>query len=99
MSLDKSIYHGKEHRKPYRGSKAIDCTCRNHGSCDWCRQNRQHKFRDKNPPEFDIGYDMNRQKKLFLTAEQIESLGGYEAAKELADGHEIIEIPNEREGR
>lgn len=49
MSLDKSIAHGKEHRNPYRGSKAIDCTCRNHGSCDYCRQNRQHKFRDKHP--------------------------------------------------
>ena len=51
MSLDKSIAHGKEHRKPYRGIKAIDCTCRNHGSCEWCRQNRQHKFRDKYPIE------------------------------------------------
>ena len=40
MSLDKSIKSGKEHRKPYRGSKAIDCTCRNHGGCDWCRENR-----------------------------------------------------------
>lgn len=24
MSLDKSIEHGKEHRKPYRGVKAVD---------------------------------------------------------------------------
>jgi len=24
MSLDKSITHGKEHRKPYRGAKAIE---------------------------------------------------------------------------
>ena len=38
--LDKAIASGKEHRKPYRGSKAIDCTCRNHGSCIWCRNNR-----------------------------------------------------------
>lgn len=49
MSLDKAIEHHKEKRKPYRGTKAYDCTCRNHGSCDWCRQNRQHKFRDKHP--------------------------------------------------
>lgn len=41
MSLDKAIAHGKVKRKPYRGSKAIDRTCRNHGSCEWCRQNRQ----------------------------------------------------------
>ena len=40
MSLNKAIEHGKEHRKPYTGAKAIDCTCRNHGSCDWCKENR-----------------------------------------------------------
>ena len=45
MSLDKAIAHGKEKRKPYHGSKAIDRTCRNHGSCPRCRQNRLHKFR------------------------------------------------------
>lgn len=38
MSLDKAIEHGKEHRKPYRGSKAIDCICRNHGSCPYFRE-------------------------------------------------------------
>lgn len=43
MSLDKSITHGKEHRKPYRGAKAIDRTCRNHDSCEWCKGNRTHK--------------------------------------------------------
>lgn len=43
MSLDKSIEHGKEHRKPYRGSKAIDSTCRNHGSCEWCEGNRLYQ--------------------------------------------------------
>ncbi len=49
MSLDKSITHGKEKRKPYRGAKAIDTTCRNHGGCPWCERNRLHKFRDKHP--------------------------------------------------
>ena len=53
MSLDKAIEHGKEHRKPYYGSKAIDATCRNHGSCPWCVENRKHKFRDKHPPTDD----------------------------------------------
>lgn len=47
MSLDKSIDHGKEHRKPYRGAKSIDRTCRNHGSCGWCRENRRHKYYKK----------------------------------------------------
>lgn len=43
MALDKAIEHGKEHREPYRGSKAIDRTCRNHGSCEWCKANRTFK--------------------------------------------------------
>ena len=42
MSLDKAIEHGKEKRKPYRGAKSIDATCRNHGSCPWCKENRTH---------------------------------------------------------
>lgn len=49
MALDKAIKYGKEHRKPYRGSKCIDATCRNHGDCPWCKANRLHKFRDKHP--------------------------------------------------
>lgn len=38
--LDKAIISGKEHRKPFRGSKAIDCSCRNHGGCLYCEGNR-----------------------------------------------------------
>lgn len=45
MSLDKAIEHGKEHRKPYRGTKAIDPTCRNHGSCLRCEGNRLFKVK------------------------------------------------------
>ena len=51
MSLDKAIAHGKEHRKPYRGAKAIDPLCRNHNWCPYCRGNRTHKFRDRHPAE------------------------------------------------
>ena len=47
MSLDKAIEHGKEKRRPYRGAKAVDATCRNHGSCRWCVENRRHKMMDK----------------------------------------------------
>lgn len=43
MSLDKAIEHGKEKRKPYYGAQAIDCTCRPHGSCEWCRSNRLYQ--------------------------------------------------------
>ena len=55
MSLDKAIEHGKEHREPYRGAKALDYTCRNHGGCPWCEGNRKFKMRDKHPelPEED----------------------------------------------
>lgn len=40
MSLDKAIEHGKEKRKQYRGSKAIDPTCRNHGSDEYATKGR-----------------------------------------------------------
>ena len=43
MSLDKAIEHGKEHRKPYYGSKNFDKSCRNHGGCPWCEENRKYK--------------------------------------------------------
>lgn len=56
MSLDKAIEHGKEKRKEYRGSKAIDKSCRNHGGCPWCERNRKFKFRDKKP------YDENAER-------------------------------------
>ena len=45
MSLDKGIEHGKEKRKRYYGSKAIDATCRPHGGCTWCQRNREHRDR------------------------------------------------------
>ena len=43
MSLDKAISHGKEYRKPYYRSGRIDYTCRPHGSCKYCFNNRYHK--------------------------------------------------------
>ena len=42
MSLDKAILYGKEQRKPYHKSKRFDKTCRNHGSCPYCKDNRLH---------------------------------------------------------
>ena len=53
MSLNKAIEHGKERRKPYRGAKAIDPSCRNHGSDKWSENNRRFKFRDKHPADED----------------------------------------------
>ena len=43
MSLDKAIRSGKEHRKPYRGSKAVDPMCCNHGGCDYCLRSRTYR--------------------------------------------------------
>ena len=55
MSLDKAIEHNKENRKPYRGAKSVDPSCRNHGSCPWCRSNRLHKFHyEKRDDRYDI---------------------------------------------
>ena len=45
MSLNKSIESGKEHRKQYRGAKRVDSTCRNHGTCPYCEENRTYQSR------------------------------------------------------
>lgn len=47
MSLDKAILSGKEKRKPYRKAKAVDHTCRNNGSCSYCKENRLYKNKKK----------------------------------------------------
>ncbi len=44
MSLNKAIEHEKEHRKAYYGSKSFDPSCRNHGGCPWCEENRKHRY-------------------------------------------------------
>lgn len=46
MSFNKSIENGKEHRKPWIGknrSKNFDCSCRNHGTCEYCKGNRLYQ--------------------------------------------------------
>lgn len=56
MSLDKAIEHNKEHRRQYRGAKAIDKSCRNHGDCPYCQGNRTYRYR-KNRERMDVdGY-------------------------------------------
>lgn len=57
MSLYKAIQYGKEHRQPWRGrdrSKNIDGTCRNHGSCDYCKLNRLYQLRKETQKARDI---------------------------------------------
>lgn len=51
MSLDKAIKHGKEKRKEYHGNKKYDSSCRNHGDCPWCENNRKHKHKKREPIE------------------------------------------------
>lgn len=53
MALDKAIKSGKEHRKEYRGGKAIAYTCRNHGGCLWCEGNRKYKYIKKEQKALD----------------------------------------------
>lgn len=36
------------------GSKAFACSCRNHGTCGWCRSNRTYnELRDKEKTEYE----------------------------------------------
>ena len=44
--MDKAIESHKEHRKPYRGAKAVDKTCRNHGTCEHCKSKKQEMSAD-----------------------------------------------------
>lgn len=42
MSLNKAIYYGKEYREPYYRSGRFDMSCRPHGRCPYCLNNRIH---------------------------------------------------------
>ena len=45
--IDKAIKYKKEKRKPYTKAKAVDKSCRNHGNCKWCEDNRTYKNRKR----------------------------------------------------
>lgn len=57
MSLDQAIKHNKEFRQDYYKSKRFDTSCRNHGSCGYCRDNRLYRFKKAEPIIFDEEYD------------------------------------------
>ena len=45
MSLDKAIKHHKEKRKEYKKlCEQIDKSCRCHGGCDYCLDNRMYQY-------------------------------------------------------
>lgn len=52
MSFHKAIKSGKEHRVEYGTKnqpycKAVDYTCRNHGTCPYCMNTRTYKNKSK----------------------------------------------------
>lgn len=47
MGLEKAIEHKKEYRKAYRWAKRVDSSCRNHGNCEWCKENRLHNAKKR----------------------------------------------------
>ncbi len=47
-------------KQPYRGSRAFDRTCRNHGGCSACESNRMRKHlrQDDTDIEMELAYSM-----------------------------------------
>jgi hypothetical protein len=43
MAFDNHYPNRKDWRKKFHKAKAVDRTCRNHGSCPYCLGNRTHK--------------------------------------------------------
>ena len=58
MSMDKAIESGKEHRKKYYGTKAIDKSCRCHGSCPVCLGHRMYQYKKEKEKMLDSEKDM-----------------------------------------
>jgi hypothetical protein len=51
-------------RRPFTGSKRFDASCRSHGGCGWCEDNRKHRDRKHVPADEEqqveygyLGYD------------------------------------------
>jgi hypothetical protein len=42
MAFDKVYPNRKDWRKPHRGAKSVARSCRNHGTCPYCRKGRLH---------------------------------------------------------
>jgi len=49
VSFDKKYLRRKDWRKPYRKSARFDRSCRPHGSCGYCRSNRTHANKRREP--------------------------------------------------
>ena len=53
MSFDMRYPNRKDWRKPYYGAKAVDATCRNHGTCPYCESGRKHAAIRRAPADAD----------------------------------------------
>lgn len=51
MAFDPRYPNRKDHRRPYRGAKAVDPHCRNHGACECCKREREYKAKRREPVE------------------------------------------------
>lgn len=91
MSLDKGILHGKEKRKKYYGSKAIAKSCRNHGSDDWAKANRQYRANRENErtelelKEYNKG-EINMGQSIKELKEKLQKLETQQFYHEMKDG-------------
>jgi hypothetical protein len=47
MSFDKNYPRRKDRRKPYIRRGAADRSCRPHGGCPWCLENRMHGYKKR----------------------------------------------------
>lgn len=47
MSLNAAIAHGKEYRREYYRAGKHDRSCRPHGGCPYCADNRTHAMRQR----------------------------------------------------
>jgi hypothetical protein len=47
VGFDKDYPNRKDRRAPYRGVKAADSHCRNHGACDYCANGHLHGWRKR----------------------------------------------------
>lgn len=58
MSFDKDYPNRKDWRKPYRGSKAFDTSCRHKGNCGYCNPRKRYKDRKLEAKTKDFNVDI-----------------------------------------
>lgn len=63
MSFGETYPNRKDHRCQYRGAKSFDRSCRNHGSCPYCKRSRKYQYlKEIERVEFELGYYIKRLK-------------------------------------